>query len=181
MRSSKGEADTVQIGPAPSFLRKSLEIEEELGRFKQLNHPATEDLPAPIARLVEHIHENLFDAQLNVSTAKNSCDVHNNNVTTYFKVFFGVGIREYIEIARIEAACWLLSACQCEAYLVAMAVGYSHPETFCRAFLRRTGTTPMEFREVKKNRQEESQEKDEEGGSHHPAASSNIITSTRGT
>lgn len=123
-------------------------IDRELEWFSRQNRPDVADLPGDLGKLVLHIHENLFDVALNVSSAKRSCQMRNNNVTTRFRVVLGVGIHEYIEALRMDAAGWLLRECGVRVYLVAMAVGYAHLETFCRAFQRRFGCTPSQHREV---------------------------------
>ena len=56
----------------------------------------------------------------------------------------GRGIREYIETLRLYAASRLLRDRRFEIYLIAMAVGYEHQETFCRAFRRHFGYPPSD-------------------------------------
>lgn len=93
------------------------------------------------------IYAHLFDSALTVEAVKRRCGVRNNNVSTQFRRAFGMGPRDYIEALRVDAACRLIRDCpEIEIYLIAMAVGYEHPETFGRAFSRQTGLTPSEYR-----------------------------------
>lgn len=97
--------------------------------------------------LLSDIYMHLFDSALTVGAVKHRCGVRNNNVSTHFRRAFGVGPRDYIEALRIDAACRLIRGCPgVEIYLIAMAVGYEHPETFGRAFSRQTRETPSEYR-----------------------------------
>jgi AraC-like DNA-binding protein len=130
------------------FGREQEWIDRELERFCRQSQPDLATLPADIRRLVIHIHENLFDAALNVNAVKRSCGVRNNNVTIRFRAVVGVGIHEYIEALRMEAAGWVLREGAFRIYLVAMAIGYTHLETFCRAFQRRFGYTPSRHRKA---------------------------------
>lgn len=114
-----------------------------------------EDLPREVREVLDYIYDHLFDPRLNVSAARAGCRLRDNNVTTRFRKALGLGIREYIEQLRMLAAGRLLEESDFEIYLVAMAVGYDHTETFCRAFQRHFGSSPSQSREnVKKGGQE---------------------------
>lgn len=121
-------------------------IESELLRFKEESRPDVSHLPRDAAEILRFIHDNVFDPVLNVKTVKRACAFRNNNVTTRFRTIMGIGLREYIETLRLEAASALLEQTSAEVYLIAMAIGYEHQETFCRAFLRQAGCTPLQHR-----------------------------------
>lgn len=122
--------------------KKQDQMRRELELLLLQERPDTAYLPREIAALLDFIHSNLFDRSLNVSTAKSSCHIRNNNISTRFRTTLGLGIREYIETLRLEAAARLLRSHRFEVYLIAMAVGYEHQETFCRAFQRHFGYSP---------------------------------------
>jgi len=128
------------------LLEKQERMENDLDDFRRRLTDVPEDLPWEMREILEHVHENLFDSDLNVSTVRRDCRLHNNNISTRFRCSVGLGLRDYIEAARIEAAGRLLRHRDLEIYLIAMAVGYDHCETFCRAFQRRKGLTPSEYR-----------------------------------
>jgi len=104
--------------------------------------PGVARLPRDIAAILEFIHAHVFESSLNVNTVKQGCRIKNNNISTRFRIVLGLGIREYIEALRLNAASRLLQGQRFEIYLVAMAVGYEHQETFCRAFRRHFGRPP---------------------------------------
>ncbi|HSS51806.1 MAG TPA: AraC family transcriptional regulator [Thermoanaerobaculia bacterium] len=123
-------------------------IERTLSEFRQ--HSASSSIavsyPRDIARMIDYVHDHLFDSSLNVNGLKAGCRLRNNNVTTRFRQRVGMGLREYIEKLRLEAAARLLMQREIAVYLVAMAVGYEHYETFFRAFQRYFGCTPSDVR-----------------------------------
>jgi transcriptional regulator GlxA family with amidase domain len=121
-------------------------IDHELDRFRDEVQPDLASLPREIAEILRFVHNHLFDSGLNVAAARRSCGLRNNNVSTAFRLTVGMGLREYIETLRLQAAERLLRDGGLEVYLVAMAVGYDHQETFCRAFQRQLRQTPSEHR-----------------------------------
>lgn len=128
------------------LVAKQARIDRELDRFLDEVHPDLSSLPREIAEILRFVHSHLFDSALNVAAARRSCGLRNNNVSTAFRIVVGMGLREYIEMLRLRAAERLLWAGDLEVYLVAMAVGYDHQETFCRAFQRQFDHTPSEHR-----------------------------------
>lgn len=139
---------TAQSRRDVELLDKQERMESELDDFCRTLTNVPEDLPWEMREILEHVHENLFDSDLNVSTVRRDCRLRNNNISTRFRCSVGLGLRDYIEAARIEAASRLLHHRDLEIYLIAMAVGYDHCETFCRAFQRQKGCTPSEYRIV---------------------------------
>ena len=125
---------------------KHEKLERELKSLLYETRPDTSSYPPDLTALLSCIHERPFDPSLNVNAVKARCGIRNNNISTRFRSLLGIGIREYIEALRLEAAGRLLANGDVEVYLVAMAVGYDHQETFCRAFQRRFGHSPSAHR-----------------------------------
>jgi transcriptional regulator GlxA family with amidase domain len=123
------------------FTEKQDQIRRELDSLPR-EMPQTARPPRDVAAVLEFIHTHIFESSLNVNTAKQSCRIKNNNISTRFRIAMGMGIREYIERLRLQAASRLLQGQRFEVYLIAMAVGYDHQETFCRAFRRHFGRPP---------------------------------------
>jgi AraC-like DNA-binding protein len=117
-------------------------IAAALLRFKAGIPPPPASAPAEVGHAVADIHRHLFDPALDVTAVRRRCGLRNNNISTRFRSALGEGIREYIERLRLEAACELLAAGDLEIFLIALAVGYNHQETFCRAFQRHFGFAP---------------------------------------
>jgi AraC-like DNA-binding protein len=121
-------------------------MKQELDKFKA----ALEVKPSPLSRdiraMLEYIHQHLFEPTLKVFEVRRQCGVRNNNISTYFKRAVGIGIREYIEDKRMQAAMRLLAHEDLGIFLIGLGIGYSHEESFTRAFRRRLGCTPSAYR-----------------------------------
>src|SRR5262245_50351619 len=124
-----------------SLTEKHDQLRTELDAFRR-ELPHASCLPQDVTAVLEFIHNHVFESSLNVKTVKRSCRIKNNNISTRFRIGMGLGIREYIETLRLLAALRLLQGQRFEVYLIAMAVGYEHQETFCRAFRRQFGHPP---------------------------------------
>ena len=132
---SKPEKKMVCLTEKQDRMRRELDsLRQEL--------PQAACLPRDVAAVLEFIHSHIFESSLNVNAVKQGCRIKNNNISTRFRIVLGVGIREYIETLRLYAASRLLQGQRFEVYLIAMAVGYEHQETFCRAFRRHFGCPP---------------------------------------
>src|SRR5215208_1276635 len=118
-----------------SLTEKHDQLRRELDFFRQ-ELPQAACLPRDVTAVLEFIHTHVFESSLNVNTVKHGCRLKNNNISTRFRIGVGLGIREYIEDLRLYAASRLVQDQRFEIYLIAMAVGYEHQETFCRAFRR---------------------------------------------
>jgi AraC-like DNA-binding protein len=125
---------------------KQPEIAAALLRFRLANAPATLGNSWHVRALMTEIDQSLFDQRLTVHTLKTRCQIRDNNIAYRFKDETGLSIKEYIERLRIAAAGELLRSGSFNAWEVANAVGYSHLQTFYRAFRRRFGCTPGDFR-----------------------------------
>lgn len=130
------------------LIEKQNRIEEILTAFRKEIRAPSQELPWEMREILGCVHRHLFDPDLNVADVRRRCRLRNNNVSTRFRCAVGLGLRDYIEAGRMEAAKRLLRHQDLEIYLIAMAVGYEHQETFCRAFQRQAGCTPSEWREA---------------------------------
>ncbi|HEX4959684.1 MAG TPA: AraC family transcriptional regulator [Thermoanaerobaculia bacterium] len=129
-----------------SLLVQNKQIESELESFRRELRRDLRELPHRFTRVVQYVQDHLFDPSLNVSSIKRHCRIRDNNFSILFRSAVGVTPRVYIEALRIDAADYLLKRGDFEVYLIAMAVGYSHQETFFRAFHRRFGCPPSNRR-----------------------------------
>jgi transcriptional regulator GlxA family with amidase domain len=115
-------------------------IETELDLFlAEVTNPG--NLSRELREVLEHIHANLFDPDLNVQSLKRRCRIRDNNISCRFRRVLGITIKEYVETLRLNAAIRLLEK-QFPVFDVAMAVGYLYPQTFYRAFHRKFDRTP---------------------------------------
>ncbi len=119
----------------------------ELEPFRVVNPLQTMKLSPEMLKVLHHIHENLFDAGLNVETLKFRCRIRDNNVSSRFRHVMGVTIKKYIESLRMQAAALLLQQRRrLGVFDVAHAVGYYHLQTFYNAFQRQYACTPASYR-----------------------------------
>jgi AraC-like DNA-binding protein len=121
-------------------------VQEVLEGFAQESRPPHEDLPREIREILACIHQNLFDLHLNVRLLKSCCRIRDNNVSSRFRSTMGITIKQYVEALRMEAASRLLRDRGIGILDIAFAVGYSNLQTFYRAFERRHGCTPANYR-----------------------------------
>ena len=129
------------------WLEKQRKIEKILADFRANIPSVAEDVPYQIRAIFRCVHQHLFDVQMNVNWVRHRCGWRNKNISSRFRRISGVGLRDYIELGRIEAAKRLLLHHDLEIYLIATAVGYEHQETFSRAFQRQVGKLPSDWRE----------------------------------
>lgn len=138
--------------PIPSsHLRHSLSAKEEaidrtLAEAKLLLSRRREDAPQEVVEGLDFIHRHLFDESLNANAVYAA--VPSPKLRVRFVKATGVGVRAYIEDARLLVAARLLSYPDLELYLIADALGYAHYETFFRAFKRHFGCSPTVYRET---------------------------------
>ena len=136
------ESETVDGWNTREFQR----IEEELEEFRRRETPDQLEGPADVRQLLEGIHENLFDPDLTVKTLRARCGLRDNNVSCRFRRQVGRTVKDYIEALRMKAACRLLEESDCPVFDLALSIGYSHPQTFYRAFERAFECTPATYR-----------------------------------
>ncbi len=125
---------------------KQLWMESVLCEFLQDHRPSHQDLPREIQEVLTHIHQHLFDLQLNVRSLKSCCRIRDNNIASRFRYMIGMTIKQYVEALRMEAAARLLRKEEIGIFDVAVSVGYYNLQTFYRAFERCFGCTPAQYR-----------------------------------
>lgn len=112
-----------------------------------LSEPANRrELPLDIQRILSYVEENTFDPKLNVQRIKAHCGLRDNNISSRFRLFMRITIRDYLESRRMEAATLLLRQSRATIMEVAFAVGYNNLQTFYGAFHRRYSCTPDIYR-----------------------------------
>ena len=129
-----------------SFRDKELLIQQELARVVAAQGSLRERVPRDVREILDYANSHLFDEGLNVDAIRRACRMRNHNISSRFKLVVGVSIRDYVEGQRMEAAGRLLGNPELEIYLISASLGYSHQESFSRAFRRRFGCTPSEYR-----------------------------------
>lgn len=79
------------------------------------------------------------------------CGISQRHLHRQFHALTGKTVADYIETTRIEQAKKLLESGAQPIKAVAQACGFSHPNSFTRAFRRTTGQTPIAYRQSSGN------------------------------
>ena len=101
------------------------------GRIQAVQHWILEHLP--------------LDLTVNALASRASMSVR--NFTRVFQQEAGLTPADFVEMARVDAARRLLEDTETPLQRVASSCGFANPDTMRRAFLRRIGTGPSEYRE----------------------------------
>lgn len=119
------------MAPAASLLREDVP------------HDKTSVLMAKVKKYLQHNYM-MYDISLDSVSA--ILNINSSYFSTQFKRTFGVNFVEYLTDLRIRAAKELLADPMRPAAEVASMVGYESANYFARAFKKRTGLTPTEYR-----------------------------------
>ena len=122
-------------------------IQHEIEQFQQCLSTQNMDIPQDVQKCLFFIKEHLYETWLDVNAVKLRCQLKNNNISCRFRFYMGSNICEYIEDCRLLTALHLLKFPALRAYMIALNIGYTHPESFARAFRRRLGYPPGVFRQ----------------------------------
>ncbi|MEM7049063.1 MAG: helix-turn-helix transcriptional regulator [Acidobacteriota bacterium] len=117
-----------------------------LERYFESQKPDLARLPRELREVVSCIHSCLFETGLTVKIVRDRCRIRDNNISSRFRRALGQGMKSYIDRHRMAAAESLLCGSDLAIFDVAMAVGYSHVETFYQVFHRHYACTPGRYR-----------------------------------
>jgi transcriptional regulator GlxA family with amidase domain len=99
----------------------------------------------PLRALQSWITDNL-DADLRVESLAERASMSPRNFARFFRRETGMTPAAYVEVLRVERARQLLEESADPVELVSARCGFGTPETMRRAFARRVGTPPAEYR-----------------------------------
>lgn len=110
-----------------------------------------EDVPhdkttALMAKVKKYLQNNYMMYDISLDSVSAILNINSSYFSTQFKRTFGVNFVEYLTDLRIRAAKELLADPMRPAAEVASMVGYESANYFARAFKKRTGLTPTEYR-----------------------------------
>ena len=110
-----------------------------------------EDVPhdkttALMAKVKKYLQNNYMMYDISLDSVSAILNINSSYFSTQFKRTFGVNFVEYLTDLRIRAAKELLRDPMRPAAEVASMVGYESANYFARAFKKRTGLTPTEYR-----------------------------------
>ena len=99
----------------------------------------------PLRELQSWIADNL-DADLRVEALADRASMSPRNFARFFRRETGVTPAAYVEVLRVERARQLLEEAGDPVEVVSAQCGFGTPETMRRAFARRVGSSPAEYR-----------------------------------
>ncbi len=103
-------------------------------------------VPNRIAGMLLYIRDHLFDPELSVAVVKERCAVRDNSVAIHFHSMLGEPPAAFITSRRLTVADRLLAETHLPIWKVTELLGYSSIQVFSRAYSRRKGIRPREFR-----------------------------------
>lgn len=112
--------------------------------------PADDDLPNTqmgqlMAQVKKYLREN-YMYELSLDSIGDILHISPAYLSTQFKKYLHVGFLDYLTEVRIQAACELLQDPLRPTAEVAGMVGYEDASYFARAFKKKTGLTPTQYR-----------------------------------
>lgn len=110
-----------------------------------------EDIPydktsALMGKVKKYLQHNYMAYDISLDSVSAILNMNSSYFSTQFKRTFGVNFVDYLTDLRIRAAKELLQDPMRPAAEVASMVGYESANYFARAFKKRTGVTPTEYR-----------------------------------
>jgi AraC family transcriptional regulator len=107
---------------------------------------ALENYHSRMRRVLDHIDQHL-DEDLSVETLSGVAAFSMHHFHRQFSATFGVSVYRYVQLARMKRASYQLAYDgHTDVTEIAMDAGYQSPDAFARAFRKRIGQAPSEFR-----------------------------------
>lgn len=97
-------------------------------------------------RVKKYLHHNYMHHDISLDTVSSMANMNTSYFSVQFKRVFGVNFVDYLTQLRIQAAKELLADPTRPASEVAGMVGYESANYFSRAFKKKTGMTPSQYR-----------------------------------
>ncbi len=104
-----------------------------------------ENYHARFRNVLEYIDANLDD-DLTLKKLGSVAAYSKYHFHRQFSDFFGIGVYRYVQLCRLKRASYQLAFRSHKIIDIALANGYSGPDSFSRAFKKNIGQSPSEFR-----------------------------------
>lgn len=101
-----------------------------------------------VSNLQHWISQNL-DKQIDLATMAYKLNVSERTLTRRFNKLLGMSPMHYVQIARIERACYLLKSTSQTAQQIAFSLGYQDDAAFRKLFIKHKGVGMGEYRREK--------------------------------
>lgn len=97
-------------------------------------------------KIQKHLQHNYMMYDISLDSVSEMLNMNSSYFSSIFKKFFGVNFVDYLTELRMNAARELLADPLRSTAEVAAMVGYESPNYFARAFKKKMGMTPTEYR-----------------------------------
>ena len=108
-----------------------------------------------MAKVKQYLQHNYMMCNISLDSVSAILNLNASYFSAQFKRCFGINFVDYLTDLRIQAAKELLRDPMHSAAEIARMVGYESPNYFARAFKKKTGITPTEFRRSRTEKVEE--------------------------
>ncbi len=105
-----------------------------------------EKMPLLMAKVKTYLQHNYMLCDISLDSVSEILQINSSYFSVLFKRSFGVNFLDYLTELRMNAAKELLRDPYRSTAEVAGMVGYESPNYFARAFKKKTGLTPTEYR-----------------------------------
>ncbi|MDO5310903.1 MAG: helix-turn-helix transcriptional regulator, partial [Clostridia bacterium] len=116
----------------------------------QSGRETTDKMETMLEKAKAFVDEQYMDINMSVTAVAQHMDVSLQYMSTNFKKRYRIGLAEYITLVRIEHAKELLTENNMTIAAIAESVGYVNARSFFRSFMRIVGTSPKEYRNMKR-------------------------------
>ncbi|MGN0977637.1 MAG: response regulator [Faecousia sp.] len=113
-----------------------------------------ENMPLLMGRVKKYLQHNYMLCDISLDSVSEILQINASYFSVLFKRSFGVNFLDYLTELRMNAARTLLKDPYRSTAEVAGMVGYESPNYFARAFKKKTGMTPTEYRRSIARREE---------------------------
>ena len=124
----------------------SVTAEKSPGTLSSLTEPAASGRAARSAAETKALADTQSRQELSGEETAERYQLSVNHFNRIFKEFNGMPFREYLINVRVEKAREYLANPQMNIREIGTLVGYSNPNYFSRIFKKKTGLTPIEYR-----------------------------------
>lgn len=136
---------------ALDYLLKPIDRSELLAAleraFAQLPAPEEPRRPADIALVIKNYIDHHYREDISLAKLSEAFFFSREYLNRVFRASYGCAVYEYVQSVRLERAAELLGDPSLSVQAVADNLGYSNANYFSKAFKKRYGLSPSEYRE----------------------------------
>lgn len=131
-----------------AFLARQALIYEIIATGARTDENGGKGGPPPWLETVRDVVHDRFQDSLRIADVAAEVDLHPAHVARVFRAHHRMTIAEYIRMLRLDWAATQLSRSEEPLSAIALRAGYADQSHFTRAFKRRTGLTPAQYRRL---------------------------------